>query len=253
MSVEWLVTNFLSPWLLPPLDLIALIAIGLALAYRHRRLGIAIAAAALAVLAALSTPLAGHLLIATLETVPALKMADIKDSGAGAIVILGSGRRNAPEYGGNTVSDGGLVRVRYGARLAKASQLPVLVTGGKPGGGTISEAEVMAEALERDFGVPARWLEPESINTIQNARFSARILAEAGIKRVVLVTDASHMQRAIARFAAAGLEVVPAPTAFHIRSTYTVLDFLPTSRGLLLSSRALHEWVGIFVSAARGA
>lgn len=252
MSAEWLITNFLSAWLLPPLDLIAVIALGLALAPRRPRLGLTIAASSLALLAVLCTPVAGHLLISTLESYPPLKSSEISESGAGAIVVLGSGRRVAPEYGGDTVSDGGLVRIRYGARLARETRLPVLVTGGKPTGGSISEAEVMAEALDRDFGVKARWLETASINTIQNAQFSAKILAEAGIKRVILVTDASHMRRSVARFRSVHIDVVPAPTAFHIRSEFTLLDYLPSTRGLFLSNRALHEWVGILVSRARG-
>ena len=252
MSTEWLVTNFLSAWLLPPLDLIAVIALGLALALKRPRLGLALSGIGLAALATLCTPFAGHLLISSLETIPALGSAERRESGAGAIVILGAGRRIAPEYGGHTVSDGALVRIRYGARLARETGLPILVTGGKPAGGDISEAQVMAETLDQDFGIQARWQESESINTIQNAQFSAKILADAGIKRVILVTDASHMRRSIARFHAAGLVVVPAPTAFHISTRFMLFDFLPSTRGLLLSSRALHEWVGILVSRLRG-
>ena len=50
---------------------------------------------------------------------------------AEAIVILGGGtRRNAPEYGGDTLGRLTLERVRYGAQVAKLTALPVLVTGG---------------------------------------------------------------------------------------------------------------------------
>ena len=253
MSIEWLVTNFLSAWLLPPLDLIAVIAVGLALTRKRRRLGLTICITALAGLALLCLPVGGHLLITSLETIPPIKAAELHNGGAGAIVILGSGRRISPEYGGDTVSEVGLVRIRYGARLARETRLPVLVTGGRPDGGSASEADLMAETLDQDFGVKVRWRETESINTIQNARFSAKILADAGIKRVILVTDASHMRRSIARFRSADIEVVPAPTAFHVRSSFTPLDFLPSAGGLLNSGKALHEWVGILVSWARGA
>ena len=252
--MEWWVTHFLSPWLLPPLDLLAVCALGLALVRKHRRTGVAISAVGLALLAVLATPMVGHSLVASLESgLQPITVAQVRGSGAGAIVILGSGRRFAPEFDGQTVSDGALGRMRYGARLARETQLPVLVTGGKPGGGSHSEADLMAEALEQDFGVKVRWRETESINTIENARFSSKILVDAGVKRVVLVTEASHMQRSIARFQAAGLEVVPAPTAFHIRSAYTPIDLLPTAGGLFYSSRALHEWLGMVVTRARGA
>ena len=72
-------------------------------------------------------------------------------SQAQAIVIVAGGRhRNAPEYGGETVNPLTLERLRYGARLARASGLPILLSGGAPSGGT-AEALLMRDALERDF------------------------------------------------------------------------------------------------------
>ena len=51
---------------------------------------------------------------------------------AKAVVILGGGvRRNAPEYGGDTLATLTLERVRYGARVARLTGLPVLVSGGR--------------------------------------------------------------------------------------------------------------------------
>jgi uncharacterized SAM-binding protein YcdF (DUF218 family) len=111
----------------------------------------------------------------------------------------------------------------------------------------------MADALQQDFGVTARWREGESINTIENARYSARILAGAGIRKVILVTDAWHMPRSVARFRAAGLEVVPAPTGFVSRPGLSAVDFLPSAAYLSVSSRAFREWIGILASRARGA
>ncbi|MGA7986077.1 MAG: hypothetical protein WCA01_12925, partial [Burkholderiales bacterium] len=64
MSLEWLATNLLAVWLLPPLDLIVMIALGLALVPRRPRLGLVLAGAGLAVLAALSMPRVGDLLAA---------------------------------------------------------------------------------------------------------------------------------------------------------------------------------------------
>lgn len=254
MSTEWLITNLLAAWALPPLCLIAGIAAGLALVPRRPRLGLGLAACSLAALAALSTGVVANELIASLESgVPPLTMPAARASGAGAIVVLGGGRRFAPEYGGETASDAGIARLRLGARLARETQLPLLVTGGRPDGGRTSEADVMAEALQQDFGVAARWREGESINTIENARFSARILAGSGIRRVILVTDAWHMPRSVERFRAAGLEVVPAPTGFASRPAISAVDFLPSAGSLSVSSRAFREWIGILVTRARGA
>ncbi|MDA8110798.1 MAG: YdcF family protein [Betaproteobacteria bacterium] len=254
MSTHWLIVKLLSVWLLPPLDLIVVVALGLALALRWPRAGHALAWLALAALAALSTPVVGDRLDATLESrEPPLADAAARASAAQAIVILGGGRnRGALEYGGETVANDTLARLRYGAHLARVTRLPVLVSGGKPDGGRESEAELMAVALVRDFGVPVKWREGLSTDTNQNARFSAGILRDAGVKRVILVTSAIHMPRAAARFLAAGLAVVPAPTDYLAQRAHTPVDFFPAARGLERSSAAFHEWIGILVGRWRG-
>ena len=136
MSLEWLATNLVAASLLPPLDLIILIALGLVLVPRRPRFGLALAAAGLAALAVLSTPRVGDLLAATLEDgAPPLPAQRARDAGAGAIVVLGGGRnRGALEYGGETLDAASLGRVRYGARLARLTGLPLLVSGGRPDG-----------------------------------------------------------------------------------------------------------------------
>ena len=98
---------------------------------------------------------------------------------AQAVVILGGGvRRDAPEYGGDTLATLTLERVRYGARVARLTGLPVLVSGGSVLGGE-PEAKLMAASLEREFGVPVRWVETRSRTTHENAVLSARIAEEA--------------------------------------------------------------------------
>ncbi|HVB48739.1 MAG TPA: YdcF family protein [Burkholderiales bacterium] len=254
MSTQWLITNLLGACLLPPLDLIVVMALGLLLARSRPRAGLALAWLALAALAALSMPVVGDRLAATLEhREPPLADAAARASGAQAIVILGGGRnRGALEYGGEAPKNDTLARLRYGAHLARVTRLPVLVSGGRPDGGRASEADLMAAVLEREFNVPVKWRETRSIDTIENARFSSAMLREAGVKRIILVTDAIHMPRALARFLATGLAVVPAPTDYLAQAVHTPVDFLPAARGLLRSSAALHEWIGILMSPWRG-
>ena len=102
----------------------------------------------------------------------------MKNQTADAIVVLGAGSYlKAPEYGADTVGEAGLFRLRYAARLQRETGRPVLVTGGKPQGNTLSEAEQMKAVLENEFHVPVKWTEGESNNTLENARFTQRILA----------------------------------------------------------------------------
>ncbi|HYM17884.1 MAG TPA: YdcF family protein [Micropepsaceae bacterium] len=203
----------------------------------------------LAVLLVLSTSLVSYALLDTLEIFPALTPAEVDalaHQDKTAIVILSAGRRiYAPEFGGETVDEGSLERIRYGADLAKRTGLPVLVSGGL---GTAEDpplAQLMADALEHDYGSQAKWQETRSINTAENAMFSSAILKEAGIEKVVLVTHAMHMKRARASFLANGMAVVPAPTAFagHVRE-FSMLMLLPNARALRMSGFALHEIVG---------
>lgn len=84
---------------------------------------------------------------------------------AQAIVILGGGvRRHAPEFGGETLGRLTLERVRYGARVARETRLPLLVTGGALFGGS-TEAALMKRALEEEFNVAVRWTEERSRDT----------------------------------------------------------------------------------------
>ncbi|WP_341648475.1 YdcF family protein [Thauera humireducens] len=103
--------------------------------------------------------------------------------------------------------------MRYGARLARTTGLPLLVSGGGIGNET-AEAVLMKSALEEDFGLTVRWAEARSRDTRENALFSAQILREADVRHVLLVTHAMHMPRAQAAFESAGLIVTPAPTGW---------------------------------------
>ena len=91
-------------------------------------------------------------------------------------------------------------------------------------------AELMAETLEDDFGLVTRWRETESRNTYENAVFSNRLLREAGIRHVYLVTHALYMKRARDVFAATGLEVIPAPVGVYDPKRRWVLDDLRPGR-----------------------
>ncbi len=117
------------------------------------------------------------------------------------------------------------------------------------------EADSMAWFLN-DLGVPRErmLLEKRSATTFENARETKKLLAEKGIERVLLVTSALHMQRAEATFIAAGIAVVPAPTDFEVETEAgtTVLDYLPDAGALEGSSRAMKEYLGLWVYRWKG-
>ena len=244
MADVWLFKNLLGTLLLPPAN--ALLLLALAGVFRKRRWSFGLAIfAGLLMLAQCLPPVSGALM-STLEERAGAVLTDAKD--AQAIVILGSGLSiAAEEYGSDTANERSLVRLRYGALLARRHQLPVLVSGGLPRTAQRTEADAIADILEQEFGVPVRWREAQSRDTVDNARMSAQVLHTSGIRRIVLVTQAFHMPRAQRMFEAAGFTVLPAPTDFKSRNdkTLTPVDWLPQAKALQNSYYALHEWLGI--------
>jgi uncharacterized SAM-binding protein YcdF (DUF218 family) len=192
----------------------------------------------------LSTAWCAGWLQKSLEIAPPLSLDSLPK--ADAIVVLGAGRHvNMPEYGSDTVNELALERLRYASYLYKATGLPILVTGGMPGGGCQTEGELMKEVLENDFNVPVAYAETGALTTWDNAENSAPILKKAGIQRILLVTHASDERRAAMVFERQGLDVIPAGTGFASVNIDNPFDFLPSIRSLAQSTWALHEWLGL--------
>lgn len=168
-----------------------------------------------------------------------------------AIVILSGGyNRNIIEYPANrTIGESTLVRLRYGATVAKSLELPVLTVGGifdRLQG--VSLAEQMAEVLSQEFNVPAKWRESGSSTTAENAKLSAKILAAENIDSIILVTSAIHMRRAVMAFDRYGIIVTPAPTDFQYDHTKNIVfRLIPRAHAFDLSKQAIHEILGYWV------
>lgn len=133
-------------------------------------------------------------------------------------------------------------RVWHAARLYKAGKAPIIVVSGA------NDLEA-AVPLLLDFEVPrdAIVVDNESRNTYENSRFSERLLG--GGKRVLLVTSAWHMSRALGNFSQTTLKVVPAACDFSatqaVRSATQAVDFIvPSSSNFELTGCLFKEWLG---------
>jgi uncharacterized SAM-binding protein YcdF (DUF218 family) len=171
---------------------------------------------------------------------------DLRHADAQAIVVIGADRyREAPEYGRDTATRFGLERIRYAAWLQKRIHLPMLVSGGGEDE-KVPEAHIMRDVLKEDFGATVDWIEDTSRNTHENAVHSSELLRKHGIQRIILVTHAWHMPRALQAFRTSGLTVVPAPTQFYRPGPYEkgVYAWFPGAGALLWNQLALHEIVG---------
>lgn len=241
--MSWTATNLVSAFLLPPLNLILLGALGVLLLKHHPRLGRFLLASTLALLYLISTPIIVETMLQKFETP---YVADSVDSEGQVIVVLGGGTYfNAVEYGGDTVNRYSLERIRYAAHLYQLTGKLILVTGGAPLGNATSEAEQMKSVLENEFMTPVKWVEGTSNNTHENAYKSYEILKKDGITHIMLVTHAWHMPRAVKEFERAGFQVTPAPTAFTTRYRTDGLAYLPTASALQQSRIFIHEVIGM--------
>jgi uncharacterized SAM-binding protein YcdF (DUF218 family) len=185
---------------------------------------------------------------------------------APAIVVLGGGTFPAVPPRPTVELGGAGDRLIEAARLYRAGKAPRIVASAgrvRWSANQAPESADMAEVLEF-LGVPREAIleESRSRNTFENAVETRRLLAPQGIQRVLLVTSALHMPRAVALFRCAGFDVVPVPTDFWVsdedRSGFgdgsvegVLLGVLPDAENLANTTRALKEYLGLALSHLR--
>ena len=235
--------------LLPPAINFLVIIVAWFLLRRWPALRSAMMALSVVSLFLLSLPITSYYLTRSLEYYTPLSLQSVEIANYDAIVVLGGGRhRRAPEYSDLDIPKAApLERIRYAAYLQNQTGLPILVTGGKFKLQDVPEAEFLERVLEKEFFASVKWQEGQSRTTWENALFSRQILQAEGIDRVLIVTHALHMPRAMYSFTQAGFSPKAAPTAFssHLAMEFEVLDFVPHAIALSKSVAALHEWLGL--------
>jgi len=126
---------------------------------------------------------------------------------ADAVVVLGAALA-APGVPGRVLRR----RVRSAVEVANAHGAPFLVVSGGLTLHPPAEAEVMRDlAVEAGLDADRIVIEDQARNTFENAVYTGRIMRERGWGRVVVVTDAFHMRRALYVFRTLGLAAEPAP------------------------------------------
>lgn len=242
---------FFKQLILPPGGLLLLLVVGWWLRRRSPRLAACCFVLGLGGLWLMSLPVMVQWAAERLETEPALERSQWRSLGsqAQAIVVLGAGREQAdPGWGSDQPGHIAIERLRYAARLSRASDLPILVSGGLHFGHPPSEALIAAEVMQRDFDTTVRWLEERSRTTWENAAFSAEMLRAAGIRRIVLVTSAAHMPRSRWCFEEHGIEVIAAPVGFlSVPHGRPFGGWLPETKAVWQSGMLLNEAAGLLV------
>ena len=168
---------------------------------------------------------------------------------AEVIVVLGGGT-NPPEAPRpmvelNSAGD----RLIYAVQLYRAGNVKnLLVSGGLLDWDQreTTPAGDMAEMLVF-LGVPqeAIWQQGDSANTYEDALYCAQILGEKGIERILLVTSAWHMPRAVGCFRRLGWAVTPYPVDYQTDGTFPAARAPDLTGGLAALGRGIREWIGL--------
>lgn len=244
-------SSFVAGLLDPYRMLILIIGAGIVVLWRRRCVPIGrllLVTTSFAVLVVLSTPAIAYLSLGTLEW--RYPPTESRPDDVGAIVVLGGGMRHADatrlhaELNADT-----LARCLHAVALYRRGEAcPVILCGGEisPGPSTPPLAHLMREFI-RDLGIDDDdiIIDDRSRTTHENAAECRKRLQERRIGKVVLVTDAAHMFRALRSFRKQGIPAVP--SACHHDATefeWGLWDFLPSAAAVRGHQRTFHEWIG---------
>ena len=138
-------------------------------------------------------------------------------------------------------------RILGGIELMKANKAPYLIlTRGKlPWSNGRPEGEVLYDyVVKAGINKQKIILTTNVQNTDQEAEAIKKLLNNK-IKKIILVTSAIHMERAITVFNAAGIEIIPFPVDFKSSSNnFTIIDFIPSAGAFSSTSYFVREMQG---------
>jgi uncharacterized SAM-binding protein YcdF (DUF218 family) len=247
-DVFLILSKILDLFLEPLTWALVLLAAGL-MARRRRGLADAFVGLALAVVVAFSSePVARRLMHHAEASARSTFQANLTYD---AVIVLGGAVEPAPSraVGSTQMNAAGDRVIRAAELLRNGHARSVLVSGGliRPQPGEPSEAEQIAARL-RDWGIPPDriTLETRSRNTRENAVESARAVSARGWRRLLLVTSAVHMQRALGCFRAVGLSPDALPVDFRAGDGRGE-SWLPRAHALDMSTNAIRELAGRLV------
>jgi uncharacterized SAM-binding protein YcdF (DUF218 family) len=159
-----------------------------------------------------------------------------------AVVVLGSGTKNINALKSTFNESMESLRLLHAAVVFHETGAKYLVCSGK-GDGKVSEAKTMAKLAE-ELGVPKEkiMIEPDSINTGENAAKVSRLLDNKDL-RIGLVTSAFHMKRSEREFKKYFHNVLPLPAHYLYSSPSgnVIIQYIPQSEELNKTSVAFKE------------
>ncbi len=246
-------TRLISVFVVPLPIAVLLIGTGVGLLWfsRRQKTGRVLVTAGLGVLLLFGFSIVSGAMIAGLEAgqeplYPRDKLVKRSMSGPPPhwIVVLGSGHVYNPALPPSAqLNSSAVARLIEGIRLYRSLPGSKIFVSGAPGE-PVKHGDMLAAAA-RDLGVP----DDDVVADISawDTRGEARaVSARVGTEPFILVTSASHMDRALDLFRTLGMQPIPAPTDYSGISApgVTLDDFVPQPGALGNSTRAVHEYLG---------
>lgn len=258
----WVLKKVISRFLFPVPLCIEVLAVGLLLLCftRKQKTGKTFVALAGLLLLLFASHAVSGLLLSPLEgryppllvrpgSPPPAELKDVK-----FVVVLAAGSKDDASRPIETqLDDSTVARLVEGVRVSKAlSGSRLVLSGGPVTSGAWSLAQAMAQ-LAQELGVDrsAMILETQSYDTEGEARLVAPIV---GQQPFILVTEASHLPRAVGLFRKQGAHPLPDPMGYHSSpgAPLQLTELLPDAEGLNGSERAVYEYLGLAWAKLRG-
>jgi uncharacterized SAM-binding protein YcdF (DUF218 family) len=167
------------------------------------------------------------------------------------VVLSGGHSANRQLPLSSRISNMSLTRLVEGIRLFKYYQGSKLILSGGDYFDSTSDAEIMFQ-MAKVLSVHDNdmLIEKESKDTEDQARLVQHMV---GNERFILVTSASHMVRAVGLFRKEGMNPIPAPTDYLMKTEgSTANNFYPNEEALYQTKTAVYEYMGILWAKMRG-
>ena len=163
------------------------------------------------------------------------------------ILVLGAGFTNDPDLPVTSKLDKVIsLRLLEALRIYNLLDSAKIVTSGAAVKRSISQAEVVADAAVA-LGV----CKQDTLylaNTLNTENEAESYLKRFGnTNKLILVTDALHMRRAVFWFNYYGLSVIPAPCNYNVKEDLEVQDFAwwPSYSKIKMLDSLMNEWLGL--------
>ena len=239
------ILKFILLWLLPPGCMVLLLAALTFYLFKRKAAGKFAAALITLLLYFASLMPTAQLLTHGLESRYTQQSAVKAD----VIAVLGGGAvSGVPDIDGEgALAAAGMNRLATGMRLQRKLGVPLIVSGGQVFKDSGGEAEIAKRVLVKENMV---YTDTKALNTRQNAQNIIAASKENGWKRIIVVTSALHMPRAMQNFAAvkdSDMEVTAYPCDYLSSGKIVIspFSFVPQAYALDLTAMALKEYLAL--------